>query len=239
MNETLPKRSSRMVSGVSAIAGVLMLVLSFAINYGPPLGSGDEAFARFVHDSYAAILWGAWLQAVGPVFIVFFAFSLVHLAGQASRVAGWMTFFGATVLMMVSLIEITFYISALYPAPKAMTPISFEMIYAVQHLYFVVAAPALFLPLGWVLLQADVLPRFFGVSAVVLGSAFAIVGVASLLTLTLPASITSLGSVQAVWWLAAGLALMTRKQNGNGGLSAQHASHSGTFREDALSVDEG
>src|SRR5271167_5024596 len=75
-----------------------------------------------------------------------FAFSLVHLAGATQRLAGWMTFFGATILMTVSLIEITFYISALHPDPATMPSISLIFISAVQHLYFIVAAPALFLP---------------------------------------------------------------------------------------------
>ncbi len=81
---------------------------------------------------------------------------------------------------------------------------------AAQHLYFIVAAPALFLPLGIVLLRSRVLPRAFGILALLLGVGFGVVGMASLLTLTLPASITALGSLQAVWWLSAGIALMVR-----------------------------
>lgn len=210
--KNVPTRLFCVLSGLSGITGVVMLVVSFVINYGPPLGSPDEAFAKFVRDSYALILWGAWLQAVGPVFIVLFAFALVHIAGQGSRLAGWMTFFGATVLTMVSLIEITFYISALYPKPQTMTPISFQLIYSAQHLYFIVAAPALFLPLGLVLVRAHILPRAFGMLALLLGIGFAIVGMTSLLTLTLPASITSLGSVQAIWWFAAGVTLIVRSK---------------------------
>src|SRR5579863_6094471 len=210
--KNIPTRLFCVLSGLSGIAGVAMLIVSFAINYGPPLGSSDEVFAKFVHDSYASILWGAWLQAVGPVFIVLFAFALVHIAGQSSRLAGWMTFFGAAVLMMVSLIEITFYISALYPRPQTMTPISLELIYSVQHLYFIVAAPALFIPLGVVLFRARILPRVFAPLAILLGTGFAIVGMTSLLTLTLPASITALGSVQAIWWFAAGVTLIVRSK---------------------------
>jgi hypothetical protein len=189
-----------------------MLGVSFAINNGPPLGSSPEAFARFVHDSYAYILWGAWLQAVGPVFIVLLALALVLASGHAARLAGWMTFFGATVLMSVSLIEITFYISALYPDPRVTTPISMELIYSVQHLYFIVAAPALFLPLGIVLWQSRILPRAFALLAILLGFAFGIVGMASLLTLTLPASITAMGSVQALWWFAAAVSFIVRSK---------------------------
>jgi hypothetical protein len=208
-------RSTRLfciLSGISGIAGVLMLMASFTINTGPPLGAPAAEFTKFVQHSYAAILWGAWLQAVGPVFIVLFAFALVHLGGAAMRLAGWMTFFGASVLMMVSLIEITFYISALYVDPSVMTPISFELIYSVQHLYFIVAAPALFLPLGVVLWNCTVLPRAFSYLAFFVGTGFGIVGMASLLTLTLPATLTSLASVQALWWLAAAITLIFRNR---------------------------
>lgn len=86
---------------------------------------------------------------MGPVLIVLFAFALVHLAGATHRLTGWMTFFGATVLMTVSLIEITFYISALSPDPAIMPLVSLRLISAVQHLFFIVAAqlsqfPAIF-----------------------------------------------------------------------------------------------
>ena len=210
LDNTKSRRLFCILSGISGIAGVAMLMISFTINTGPPLGAPASEFTKFVQASYASILWGAWLQAVGPVFIVLFAFALVHLGRATSHLAGWMTFFGATVLMMVSLIEITFYISALYVDPPLMTSISLELIWAVQHLYFIVAAPALFLPLAIVLFNSTVLPRVFAYLALLVGGGFAIVGMASLLTLTLPASVTSLGSVQAIWWLAAAITLIVR-----------------------------
>ena len=52
----------------------------------------------------------------GRLLIVLFAFALIaHLAGATQRLAGLDDLFGATILMTVSLIEITFYISALSP----------------------------------------------------------------------------------------------------------------------------
>jgi hypothetical protein len=83
------------LSGISGIAGVVMLMISFTINTGPPLGAPGSEFTKYVQQSYASVLWGAWLQAVGPVFIVLFAFALVHLSRATSCLAGWMTFFGA------------------------------------------------------------------------------------------------------------------------------------------------
>ena len=116
---------------------------------------------------------GSLVQAVGPVLIVLFAFALVHLSGATQRLAGWMTFFGATILMTVSLIEITFYFGALNPEPAVMPSVGLRLIYAVQHLYFIVAAPTLFLPPGIVLLNSRVLPRIFGHLALILATVFA------------------------------------------------------------------
>ena len=147
---------------------------------------------------------------MGPVFIVLFAFALVHMAGAALRLAGWMTLLGASILITVSLIEVTFYIAALFPEPDVMTSISHKVIYAVQHLYFIVAAPALFLPLGIVLVNSRILPRLFGYLALILAGAFAVLGIAFLLTLMLPMTVTAFAGVQALWWLAAAIILIVR-----------------------------
>jgi len=209
-NSFVSKRLFSIASGLSGVVGVVLLVVSFAIAVPPPTGATRAELVAFGQQHYGGVLWGAWLQAVGPVFIVLFAFSLVHLAGATQRLAGWMTLFGATILMMVSLIEITYYIGALFPEPEMMTSISLRVISAVQHLYFVVAAPALFLPLGIILVSSQVLPKVFGYLALLLATAFAALGAVFMLTLTLPTWVTAFAGVQALWWLAAGIALMVR-----------------------------
>lgn len=198
--------------GLSGICGVLLLVLSFAINNGPPPGTNPAELAKFAQQNYARVLWGAWMQGVGPVLIVLFAFVLVHLAGATQQLAGWMTFFGATILMAVSLIEITFYIGALHSDPAIMPSVSLNLISAVQHLYFIVAAPALFLPLGIILIRSRILPTIFGYLALALATVFAALGVVFLLRLTLPDAVTAFGGVQALWWLAAAVALIARSR---------------------------
>jgi len=206
----ISKRSFCIMSGLSGVVGVVLIFLSFSINPGPPPGASSAELVKFGQQYYASVLWGAWLQAVGPVLIVLFAFSLVHLAGATLRLSGWMTFFGSTTLMTVSLIEITFYMSALHPDPPMMPFISLKVISAVQHLYFIVAAPSLFLPLGIVLVCSRILPRLFGYAALLLAAAFAALGVIFLLTLTLPGKVTAFAGVQALWWLAAALTLIAR-----------------------------
>jgi len=204
------KRMFCVLCGLSGVLGVVLLIVSFATAVGPPPNASKAELLEFARQHYAGVLWGAWLQAVGPVLIVLFAFSLVQLAGATQHLAGWMTIFGASILMTVSLIEITYYIAALFPDPDMMTAVSLNVIAAVQHLYFIVAAPALFLPLGIVLLGSQILPRAFGYLAIILAALFAIIGAAFMLRLVLPAPITALGGVQALWWLAAGIALILR-----------------------------
>lgn len=204
------KRMLCIFSGLAGVLGVVLLGLSFAINAGPPPQATSAELIKFGHDNYANILWGAWMQAVGPVLIIFFAFSLVYLAGAMQRLSGWMTFFGATILMTVSLVEVTFYISALHADPATMPYISLVLISSVQHLYFIVAAPSLFFPLGIVLVRSAVLPRFFGYLALALAVVFAAPGVAYMLRLTLPAFVTGFAGVQALWWLVASIWLIVR-----------------------------
>src|SRR5664279_3918760 len=91
-----------------------------------------------------------------------------------------------------------------------MSSISLKLISAAQHLYFIVAAPSLFLPLGIVLVGSSVLPRLFGYLALVLAAAFVALGIIFLLDLTLPGAVTAFAGVQAFWWLAAAITLMVR-----------------------------
>jgi hypothetical protein len=204
-------RRNSILTGIGGICGVLLLGLSFALNSGPPQGGSNAQLIEFAQHNYAQVLWGAWLQAVGPALIVLFGFSLVHMAGAEHRLAGWMTFFGAASLMTVSLIEVTFYISALHQQPPGMGAMSLAVISAVQHLYFVIAAPAVFLPLGIVLRGSDVLPKLFGYLAIALAILFFAIGAIYMLTLTLPDPVTALGAVQALWWLGASVALILRR----------------------------
>jgi len=203
-------RRAAVWAAVSGLVGTCMLGISFAINTGPPAGASGAQLTVFGQQHHDAILWAAWLQAVGPVFIAVFAFAIVVLAGATVRLAGWMTLFGTATLMMVSLIEITGYFGTLHTSPATMGLTSLALIRSVQHLYFIVAAPVVWLPLGLVILGSRVLPRILGYLALVLAAVFALAGVATLLDPTVPPAVQILGSVQALWWLAAAGTLIFR-----------------------------
>jgi hypothetical protein len=213
----MAKKPFSILAATSGMLGAAMLVASFSMNVGPPADATTSAqLIPFNGQNFDLILWGAWLQAVGPVFIVLFAFAIVSVAGGMTRVAGWMTFFGAGILMTVSLVEIVFYMSALNNDPGTMPVISYELIHAVQHLYFIIAAPALFIPLGIVILGAEILPRVLGSVAVVLGIAFALAGVVTLHNLIVPVVVQASASIQVVWWLAAAITLVVRAGKSSG-----------------------
>jgi hypothetical protein len=93
-----------------------------------------------------------------------------------------------------------------------MAETSLALIHSVQHLYFIVAAPAVWLPLGLVILGSGVLPRILGYLALVLAAGYALAGVLTLLDLTVPAAVQIAASVQALWWLAAGTVILRARQ---------------------------
>jgi len=62
--------------------------VSFSINTGPPPGAAAAELIKFGQQNYGNVFWGAWLQAVAPLLIVLFAFSLVFLAGAMQRLSG-------------------------------------------------------------------------------------------------------------------------------------------------------
>jgi len=214
-------------AAVSGLVGTCMLGISFLINAGSPAGASGAQVTAFGQQHHDAILWGAWLQAVGPVLIAVFAFAIVVPAGATARLAGWMTLFGAATLMTVSLIEITGYIGTVQPSPATMPGTSLALIYSVQHLWFIVGAPTLWLPLGLVILGSGVLPRILGYLALVLAAVFVLAGVFTLLDSTVPPAVQIFGSVQALWWLAAAGTLIMRAREPStaglpGGAAAGH-----------------
>ena len=139
----LSARWTAILAGCAGILGVLMIGESFHLNNGPPLTSPDSTFLAYAVANRERVLWGAWLQAAGPALIIVLALTLVSLSKATSRVSGLLTIFGAGVLMTTNLMEIACYIAGLFPNPPELPRIANTFGYAVQHLYFFVAAPAL------------------------------------------------------------------------------------------------
>lgn len=204
-------RVTRIIAALGGILGVIMLLTSFALNPGPPAGATTAQAMAYVLQHRDAILLASWLQEVGSFLSITFALALVAFAGAMSRFEGWMTLLGGTILVLVSLVEVTFYILVVEgsASPTATTDeIAAQLITAVQHAYSMLAAPAVFLPLGVVILGSRVLPRIFAYLAFALGAVFAVFGLIVLFVDSLQAVVNVLSILQGFWFLAAAITLL-------------------------------
>jgi len=162
----------------------------------------------FAVQHHNGIVFGAWLQGIGSLLPVLFAVALVHLAGATHQFAGWITLLAGATILMVSLVEITFYLGAARAAEGGdltSGTVSNALIEAVQHVFLI--APALLLPLGAVLLGSQVLPRAFAYLALTIGTTLQIFGLVGLFRVLQPI-IDDVLIVQALWFVAAGVALL-------------------------------
>jgi cytochrome c biogenesis factor len=88
--------------------------------------------------------------------------------------------------------------------------------------YWLVFAPALFLPWGIVLLSSLARRGIFGYLVLLLAVLFAVLGVTLLLTLTLPDSVTVLAVVLATWLFAAAITVLCRNTKQHTSPSQKH-----------------
>ena len=78
--------------------------------------------------------------------------------------------------------------------------------------YWLMFAPALFLPLGTLLFSVQVRRGIVEYLVLLLAVAFAALGVVVLLTLRLRDAVTTLAGILAIWCLAAAITLVARKR---------------------------
>ena len=198
----------RIVAGLCGIFGAIALVSSFVMNPAPPAEFTASQLRDFAIQHHNGIVFGAWLQGMGSLLLVLFAIALVHLAGATHQFAGWVTLLAGATILMVSLVEITFYLGAVQAAEAGdltSGAVSNALIKAVQHVFLI--APALLLPLGAVLLGAQILPRVFAYVALAIGATLQIFGLVGLFGVLQPI-IDDVLIVQALWFVAAGVVLL-------------------------------
>jgi hypothetical protein len=156
------------------------------------------------------ILAGAWLQAAGSLLEVIFILGIIVIAGATQRLSGWITAFAATVIMTVSMVEVSFYLSAVQGGVSGdltTLSVSLKLIQAIQHAYVIAPSPALLLGLGIILLQSHLFPRLFGYLALALGAVLGILGFIGTFT-PLHQVIDYILGAQELWFIAAGIALI-------------------------------
>jgi hypothetical protein len=199
-----------LLAAVCGLVGTLTLIGSFRLNPAPPADLTTLQLADWAVRHHTTIVLGGWLQGIGSLLSVLFALALVHLAGATQRFAGWATLLAGAAILLVSLVEVAFYLTAAEAAVTgdvATGTIANALIKAIQHVFLI--APALLLPLGAVLLGSRVLPRAFAYLALALGSALQVLGLVGLFAVLQPV-IDVLLIVQGFWFLAAALTLLVR-----------------------------
>jgi len=205
-------RRFRILSALCGVLGVSMVIVSFNLNPGPPANASTTQVMAWGRQYLDSIMLGSWLQAVGSFLSVVFAVAIVHMAGATTRFWGVMTVFGCIVLVGVSLLEVTFYLGAVQGGVSGNTTtvsVSLDLIKTAQRLFPMLAAPAVFFPLGAVILDSRVLPPALGYLSLVLAGAFAVSGVVYLFA-PLLAVVVALSIIQGVWFLAAAITLLVR-----------------------------
>jgi hypothetical protein len=91
---------------------------------------------------------------------------------------------------------------------------SYDLMTVFVHVFPVAPAPLVYLSLGAVLLGSDVLPRRFGNLALLLGAAFAVVGLSGLYTAPL-LTLVVVGS-QSLWVVAVAVWLLAHSRRPGG-----------------------
>jgi hypothetical protein len=201
-------RTPLVLTAVGGVLGTLCLIGSFRINPAPPLDLTTSQLADWAVQHHTTIVLGGWLQGIGSLLTVLFTLALVHLAGATQRFAGWATLLAGAAILLVSLVEVSLYLTAAEAAvagDMATGVVANALIKAIQHVFLI--APALLLPLGVVLLGSRVLPRAFAYLALVLGAVLQVLGLVGLFEALQPV-IDVLLIVQGLWFLAAAFTLL-------------------------------
>jgi hypothetical protein len=188
----------------------------------PALTAPVAELTRYAADHHHALLAAAWLEGTGTLLYVIFTLALVHLAGSRAGLAGRVTALAAAAVLAVSLVYDLLLIAiaqsaALGGQQTATALVAYGLFAAAEHVFLL--APPLLLPLGLILLRTPVLPRPFGLLAVVLGVTGPVLGLAGLFTVTadnngpVGAAINALIAAQGLWIMAAAVTLPLRRPN--------------------------
>ena len=203
-------RNTYILTAVCGFLGTVLLIGSFRLNPSPPASDTFAQFRDFAMQHRTGIVIASWFQGIGSLLTVIFAIALIDIAGASQRIVGKIAFLSGTTILMISLVEIIFYLASLQAAEtgdQASMLVSNNLISATQHAFLI--APALLLPLGLVLLDSNLLGRGFALTALLIGATLQVFGLLGII-MSLQPVIDILLIVQGVWFVAASVALLAR-----------------------------
>jgi hypothetical protein len=215
----MTNRSTRALAAICGITGVLMLTAHFLIPGNVPPDSASVArIAAFAREHRAAILASAWLQVTGAILYVVFILALVHLAGAGERFAGRIVALAAAILVGLTLLDSAMIIAAVQSAAHGHTEtlrVSFDLIGgptndAIGRSFLI--APAILLPLGFVILQTRLLPHSYGLIAIAFGATSQALGMLGLFSKAAFADINpAVLALENLWLIMVAITLLVRR----------------------------
>jgi hypothetical protein len=189
--------------GVAGPAALAAYFAAPAVSGWPYSGASASAVAGYATAHATLFFAGAWLQGTGTVLcVVFFAF-LLEATGPLNRLPAVIALVSAGALLAVVLVEgvfLAFVPAAAASGDTATVSTAFALSNGAFLRVFPLAPASLtYLALGAALLGS---PRFssrLGYSAIALGAAFEIAGLAAVFTTAALIVIAALSALQAVW----------------------------------------
>jgi hypothetical protein len=215
-------RRARVLIGASGVLGAVLFgayfgVPAFVPRLGAVLYAAHPATSQVVDIGaryQLLITFGVWLQATGSALCVVFFIGLVSLTRHRGSLPGQIVVLGSAALLALVLLEGVFTLTWSTTASESVTASAragFDLMSRFVQVFPIVPAPAVYLPLGWILLHSPLLPRWLGATALGLGAAFLLVGLLEVFLPAAQAAAAALAAVQALWIVIAAGALMARR----------------------------
>jgi hypothetical protein len=216
----MTERATRWLAAICGITGVLMLTAHFLIPANIPPDSASLArIATFAREHRDVILISAWLQVAGAILYVVFILAIVHLAGAGQRFAGRIVAMAAAILVGLTLLDSAMIISTVQSAAQGHNEtlrVSFDLMVgpgndAIGRSFLI--APAILLPLGFVILQTRLLPRSYGWIALAFGAASQTLGLLGLFSKVAFADVNpAVLALENLWLIIVAVTLLVNRR---------------------------
>jgi hypothetical protein len=194
------------------LTGCLALIIYFSAPFVlfpfPSANTASTEIIANVTQYQFYYLMAAWLQGSGTFLIVIFVLGLVYISDAWKRFAGWITILASSAVLMLSLMEGTFFLGAvqgIVDGHANTTIASLDLTFVFLHSFFI--APSILLPLAFVLRWSRLLPKFLWHWALILGASFGGIGLVGLFLSTSVLAI-SLLILMIAWMITSSVELL-------------------------------
>lgn len=196
------------------IAGTVALTVYFAapaLTAWPYAGASPAQLSSYALHHQTLFYAGAWLQSTGTLLCVVFFLYLVRSTGGPQGLVQTIVIVSATSLLSIVLVESALLV-AVPMAASAGDPTTAATTFALSNGVFVRVFPlapssATYIALGLALLNSGRLDRGFAYSALIIGAAFELAGIAAIFSAGALIVLAALAAGQALWVAAAAIAL--------------------------------